>query len=98
MSKRLALFFVLCLLPATAVGLTACGGGSDSEAEEVSAVIDESVTTTDPSKCTELMTDRFIEQNSNQTGKAALEECEEEAADTSDDPDEVIVSAVEIDG
>jgi hypothetical protein len=97
-TKRLALLFVLCLLPATAVGLTACGGGDDSEVEEISAAIDETVTTTDPSKCTELMTENFVEQNSNQSGKAALEECEDEAADTSDDPDELTVSAVEIEG
>jgi len=99
-NKRLALILAPCLLLVAAIGLAACGGdgGGDSEVEEISNVINESVTTTDPSKCTDLLTTRFIEQNSDKTGKVALEECEAEAADTSDDPDELTVSAVKIDG
>jgi hypothetical protein len=93
---RLALLFVPCLILAFA--LTACGG-SDSDSEgEIEEVIETSVTRTDPAKCTELMTTTFINQSSDLRGDSALEECEEEAGDTSDDPDSVTVSEIEVDG
>lgn len=100
MKHRLALLLVPCLLLASSLALAACGGGSDSsgDEEQIEETIATSVTTTDPSKCTELMTAGFREQNSGLTGKEALEDCEEEAGDSSDDPDSVTVSEVEVDG
>lgn len=96
MKTRPTLLLVLCLLLTTA--LAACGGGGSDEEEQIDEVIATSVTSTDPSKCTELMTQAFLDQNSNESGKAALKECEEEAADSSDDPDELTVSAITVDG
>ncbi|MEX2106744.1 MAG: hypothetical protein WD810_07575 [Solirubrobacterales bacterium] len=99
MNTRLTALLVPCLLIASAFALAACGGGGGSgDEEKIEETIETSVTTTDPSKCTELMTESFLEQNSGETGKAALEECEEEAEDTSDDPDSVTVSSIEVDG
>jgi hypothetical protein len=93
---RLALLLVPCLI--LALAFTACGG-SDSDSEgEIEEVIETSVTSTDPAKCTDLMTAAFVNQSSDLRGDSALEECEEEAGDTSDDPDSVTVSAVEVDG
>ncbi|HEX5609862.1 MAG TPA: hypothetical protein VFX45_07210 [Solirubrobacterales bacterium] len=98
MRKRLALLLVPCLLLASAFALSACGG-SDSDSEgEIEDAIQTSVTSTDPAKCTDLMTTTFINQSSDLSGDAAVEECEEEAGDTSDDPDSVTVTEVEVDG
>jgi hypothetical protein len=95
---RLALLLVPCLLLASAFALTACGSSDSDSAGEVEEAIETSVTSTDPAKCTDLMTATFRNQNSGLNGKAALKECKEEAEDTSDDPDSVTVSAVEVDG
>jgi hypothetical protein len=93
---RLAFLLVPCLI--LALALTACGG-SDSDSEgEIEEAIETSVTSTDPGKCTDLMTATFVNQNSGLKGAAAIEDCEAEAADTSDDPDSVTVSAIEVDG
>lgn len=99
MRQRLARLLIPCLLLASALAIAACGG-DDSSAEEaqIEETIETSVTTTDPSKCTELMTANFREQNSGLRGDAALEDCEEEAGDTSDDPDSVEVAAIAVDG
>lgn len=100
MKKRLVASLVPALLLAFGLALAACGGGGDSSdaEEQIEETITTSVTTTDPSKCTELMTASFREQNSGLTGEEALEDCEEEAGDTSDDPDSVEVSEIEVDG
>lgn len=98
MRTRLALLLVPCLLLASALALTACGGGDSDSEGEVEVAIETSVTSTDPAKCTDLMTATFRNQNSGLRGDAALEECEEEAEDTSDDPDSVTVSEIEVDG
>lgn len=96
MRTRLALLLVPSLV--LALALTACGG-SDSDSEgEIEEVIETSVTRSDPAKCTELMTATFVNQSSDLRGDSALEECEEEAGDTSDDPDSVTVSEIEVDG
>jgi hypothetical protein len=85
---------------ALGLGLAACGGGSSSsEGEgEISAVIEKAVTSDDPAKCTELMTQNFIEQTSDAAGGKAVEECEEEAKSGENDPESVAVSEVEVDG
>jgi hypothetical protein len=68
----------LSLLAVAALALTACGGGDGDEAKIVE-VIETAETTTDPSNCTELQTQRFNEQVSQQQGKAGTEACEKEA-------------------
>lgn len=100
MRKRLTTLLVPCLLLAAALALSACGGGSDSsgDEEQIEETIEKSATRHDPGKCTELLTQNFIEQNSDATGKAALKECEVEVSDRSDDPKSVTVSTIEVDG
>jgi hypothetical protein len=68
----------LALLALAALALAACGGGNNDEAEIVEA-IETAATTSSPSNCTQLETERFVEQNSDKQGKAAVKDCEEEA-------------------
>lgn len=89
--------FPLALL-ALALGLVACGGGGDSDEDKVVEVIETSVTSTDPADCKELATQAFLEQTEFEQGAAAVKSCEESTKDTSDDPDSVDVSEVEVDG
>jgi hypothetical protein len=96
--ERLATLLVPCLLLASALAFAACGGGDSGAEEKIEETIETSVSSTDPSKCTELMTRTFVEQNSGESGEAAIESCEEEAADTGDDPDSVEITAIEVDG
>jgi hypothetical protein len=93
----------LLLLAAAPFLLAACGGddddsGSSQDEDDITAVIEESVSTTDPAGCTELQTQTFVEQTSFETGDAAIAQCEEDAAETADDPDSVEVSDISVDG
>ncbi|HEX6601744.1 MAG TPA: hypothetical protein VF030_03815 [Solirubrobacterales bacterium] len=85
-------------LLALVFGLVACGGGGDSDEDKVVEVIETSATSSDPADCKELSTHAFLEQTELEEGAAAVESCEESAEDTSDDPDSVEVSEVEVDG
>ncbi len=67
----------LALLAVAALTLSACGGSSDED--KIAEVIEKAATTSDPSNCTELQTQRFNEQNTQRKGKAATKACEEEA-------------------
>jgi hypothetical protein len=69
----------LALLALAALAITACGGGGSSAEDEVTEVIEKAATTKDPSNCTELQTLRFTEQNTGESGKAAIKSCEESA-------------------
>jgi hypothetical protein len=68
----------LALLVLAALTITACGGG-ESDEDKITEVIEKAATTTDPSNCTELETQRFNEQNNQVQGKAANKACEEQA-------------------
>jgi hypothetical protein len=68
----------LALLVLAALTLTACGGGKSDE-DKITETIETAATTSDPSNCTELETQRFAEQNNQEQGKAAIKACEEEA-------------------
>ena len=84
-----------------ALALAACGGGdgtASGEAGQIESVIVEAVTSTDPAKCTELMTRNFVEQTASAKGEAAVEECEEEAGDEAGEAESVDVTEIEVDG
>jgi hypothetical protein len=97
----------LVLLPlvliASALALAACGGGGSSsgggEAEAaIEETIKESASSTDPSKCTELQTQAFNEQETASKGKEATENCESEAESGETEATKVSVSEVSVNG
>lgn len=94
MSKRLLL--LPCLLIFVGTFLAACGSGGSDEAE-VKEVIEKSATTTDPADCKKLQTQKFMEQTAEESGKAAVKECEEEAK-KEEGAESVDTSEVEVDG
>lgn len=87
-----------CLLIVSALALVACGGGGSSDESEIEDAIETSATSDDPSNCAELETQNFVEQTTSESGKAALESCEEETADPESKADSVEVTEVEVDG
>jgi hypothetical protein len=90
---------LICVLAVLAASLTlaACGGGADDEGD-ITDAIRTSVTSTDPADCTNLATQQFVNQTEFSTGDQAIKECQEDAADSSDDPDSVEVTEVKVDG
>lgn len=85
------------LLAAALVTLVGCGGGSGDEGK-IAETIETAATTSDPSNCTELETQRFVEQNSGEKGMAAVETCEAEAREGKNQASSVAVSNVSVDG
>jgi hypothetical protein len=96
LNKRILVPFAL-LLAAALLTLTACGGGSSDE-DKITETIENASTTSDPSNCTELETQRFVEQNSTEKGKAAIESCEKEAEAEVEVAESVDVSNVSVNG
>ena len=91
----------LILLVAASLLLAACGGANSSSSEDedqITEVIQTTATSTDPADCEKLQTQAFNEQTSFETGDAALAQCKQDATDSSDDPDSVEVSKIEVDG
>jgi hypothetical protein len=80
------------VVAAVAVG---CGGGKSDE-DQVSDVIEQTATTSSKENCTELETQRFVEQNTFETGKAAVKSCIDDTG--SSNADSVEISDVKIDG
>jgi hypothetical protein len=88
---------------AAAVALTACGGGSSSsggggDEAAIEATIEKATTSTDPSKCTELQTAAFNQQDQNASAKEATKVCEESAKESETAAESVSVSNVKVDG
>jgi hypothetical protein len=83
---------------ALALGLTACGGGGESDEDKIVSTIEEAATSNDPATCGETQTLSFMEQTTGSSGKEAEKECEQEAKSGEDQPDSVKVSKVEVDG
>lgn len=81
-----------------ALALGACGGSGSSDEDKIEAAIETSATASDPANCKKLETLAFSEQSSGESGKAAIEECEEEAEDPEGKAESVAVSEVEVDG
>jgi hypothetical protein len=89
----------LALMVLAALTITACGGGGgSSEEDKITEVIEKAATTSDPSNCTELETQRFSEQNNEQKGKAAVKACEEEAEAGKEQAEGADVSNVSVNG
>ncbi|HEY2053430.1 MAG TPA: hypothetical protein VGH14_05795 [Solirubrobacterales bacterium] len=98
--KKSLLILPLVLLVA-ALTLTACGGGSSSSGDEEGAIaeaVEKSATTSDPSKCTELQTQAFNEQEKATSGKDATKVCEEEAEEKTGVAESVDVSDIKVNG
>lgn len=97
--RKLYLALLPALLLALALGLTACGGGGESDEDAVVETIETSVLSTDPAVCKETQTEAFIEQTTGESGGAGVKACEKETEEEgSNDPDSVEVTEVEADG
>jgi hypothetical protein len=68
-----------CLLTFSALTFAACGSGSGGDEGEIKEVIETSATSTDPADCKKLNTQKFMEQTTQESGEAAVKNCEEEA-------------------
>jgi hypothetical protein len=88
---------------ALATGLVACGddgddGGDQPSGDEaqIADVIETTSTSTDPAHCTDLETQRFVEQTTSEQGEDALVECQED--DEENNADSVEITNVKVDG
>lgn len=88
----------LVVLALAALALTACGGGGASAEDKITETIETAATTSNPSNCTELETLSFVEQNSQEKGKAAVKTCEEEAEAGEEQAEAAMVSNVSVNG
>lgn len=97
--KKTLLLLPLVLI--AALPLAACGGGSSSSGDSEGAIetaIETAATSTDPSKCTEVQTEAFNEVETGESGKKALQACEEEAKEDNSPAESVKVSNINVDG
>jgi hypothetical protein len=79
----------------TAALLAACGGGGGNDDNaQITDLIQTAVKSTDPTDCTKLQTQQFVEQTELQSGQAAIQQCRKDASDTTDNPDSVDVTNV----
>ena len=95
MNKRILV--PLALLVAAALTLAACGGGSSDE-DQITKAIETATTTSDPSNCTAVQTQRYVEQSTTEKGKAALKTCEKEAEADETTSESVNVGNISTDG
>src|SRR4051794_31169161 len=93
MSKRLLI--VPIVLVAAAFPLAGCGGGNSDE-DQITDAITTSATTNDDSNCTDLETQRFLEQIEFTTGPDALKQCKQSGPESN--ADSVDVSNVAVNG
>jgi hypothetical protein len=79
----------------TAALLAACGGGGGNDDNaQITDLIQTAVKSTDPTDCTKLQTQQFVEQTELQSGQAAIRQCQKDASDTTDNPDSVAITNV----
>jgi hypothetical protein len=86
-----------CLLLFSALALVACGSSGNGDESQIEEAIETSATSTDPADCTKFETQKFMEQTAQESGKAAVKKCEEEA-EAEEGAESVSVSSVEVDG
>jgi hypothetical protein len=90
---RLSMLLVASI--STAALLAACGGGGGNDDNaQITDLIQTSVKSTNPADCTKLQTQQFVEQTELQSGQAAIQQCQKDASDTSDNPNSVDVTNV----
>lgn len=99
---------LVCLIAALAalLAVAGCGGssgssstsGGTSDESQIKDAISTSVTSNDPADCTRLETLTFMGQIHFTAGPAAVKACQRDAPDTSDDPDSVTVTNVDVHG
>jgi len=87
--------FAISALVLAALLLVACG---NSDEDQITDVIKTSVKSTDPADCTKLQTTKFLQQTELAVGPDALKQCQDDSANTSDDPDSVDVKDINVDG
>jgi hypothetical protein len=101
--KKTLLILPLLLL-ASALALSACGGGGSSsgggsgDEGAIEETITASATESDPSKCTELQTQEFNEQDEGVSGAKATEVCEESAEASEEQAESVDISEIKVEG
>jgi len=96
--RKLHLLLLPALLLAFALGLSACGGSSESDEDKITTAIEDAATGTDPAVCGETQTLAFMEQTTGGKGKEAEKECEQEAKAGTSQPEAVTVSKVAVNG
>lgn len=99
-SRLLALLMICFALPLT---IAACGGDDDDDGggdeDAITEAIQTSATSTDPEDCSTYQTENFASQLEITFGdETGLESCEQNASETSGDPDSVDVADVAVDG
>lgn len=94
LKRRLSL---ACLLAFSALAVVACGSGGNSDESQIEEAIETSATSTNPADCTKFETQQFMEQTAQESGKAAVTKCEEEA-EAEKGAESVSVSGVEVNG
>jgi hypothetical protein len=93
---RMAALVAVSVLP---LALAACGddnGTSSADQDQITAAINKAAVSGDPSACTEVETQKFVEQTGDGKGQAAVKSCEKDASDSV--ADKVDVTDVEVDG
>jgi hypothetical protein len=95
--KRSTALLLACLLVVAGVVLVS-GCGGDNQDDEVRDVIQRAFTEPDRDTCTDLVTQRFLDQTELPNGKKAVESCKDDADDTAEFADSAAVSSIEVDG
>jgi hypothetical protein len=86
-----------CLMLVFAFALSACGSGGSSDEGQIEEAIERSAANEDPANCTKLQTQTFTEQTQQESGKAAVQSCEEEAEE-SEGAESAMAANVAVDG
>jgi hypothetical protein len=94
LKRRFALAFLLVF---SALVLVACGSSGNGDESQIEEAIETSATSTDPADCTKLETQQFMEQTTQESGKAAVAKCEKEA-EAEEGAESASVSNVEVNG
>lgn len=81
---------VLAIVAIAIAVVAASGGGGHEDQDEIASVVEAASTSTDPADCTELQTQRFLDQTQFRgSGPEAVERCSAGARNTGEDPDSV---------